>query len=509
MAKKSSKKKIPSKRQRRAQAQRRRKIRLYTISAVVIISIVVFALIAGQKQEKPKANPGEAGFIAPAFLIKEVNTLAAKNQFDAAIKKLENYLKHSPDTRKLNYNLGALYFNKKNYAKALGYFQKELKFDPDNAKIHGQIGRCFHQLRNPESSLRYYRKQAELEPGNWEPQYCIGALLSSTQQFQEAEVHLKKALAINPRAVNSLVELGKIYSEKGDSRRAEEHFRKGIEIDPHHPDANFNLGQLLIRQGKKDEGREILKKYRELAGLQDRINHYQSVTMLPETDFRNYFELGEVLFKQHRLDEALEAFKQCVFLDSTYWRGYLRAGMVELQKKNLPGAKENLEKAYTIAPTEFDVNYNLAHVFAFQKKRDKSLAHLENARKARPLRPEDTRFISEVFYRSGLKVDAVSLLEELVENDPQDHESLFLKGILQHSSGNVKTALKTYRQVREITPSVARYNIAWAMASLENNQTAGITSALQPIPDFEYQTIYKQYANLKGSKALKAFLNRN
>jgi len=57
-----------------------------------------------------------------------------------------------------NYNLGELYYEKKDYEKAVEYYQKAHLVAPSNAKIIYQIGLTHQKAKNFHAACESYEK---------------------------------------------------------------------------------------------------------------------------------------------------------------------------------------------------------------------------------------------------------------------------------------------------------------------------------------------------------------
>jgi tetratricopeptide (TPR) repeat protein len=231
--------------------------------------------------------------------------------------------------------------------------------------------------------------------------------------------------------------------------------------------------------------------------------------MLPHSDYRHQFELGEALFKLQKLEEALSAYQKSVFMDSTFWQGHLKAGMVLMQKLDYSKALISLKQAQRLAPNEYEINYSLAHAYAHLKDRDAALQSLDRARAIRKPSPQETRFLSEVFFRNGLREDSFVLLKQAIAHNPKDHESLFWMGVLVHLTGDLAKARTYYKRAIAIEPSFPSYQVAWAMARIAQGQSDGIKNALSQFSRHDLVSSYNKFRDLHGAKELEALLETN
>lgn len=93
----------------------------------------------------------------------------------------------------------------------------------------------------------------------------------------------------------------KLY-EKGDYTEAEVAYRRALEKNAESYEANFNLADALYKQ----------KRYDEAAQMNAQL---AADSTYMENAAAAYFNQGNALFQQRKLEEALEAYKNCMRLD--------------------------------------------------------------------------------------------------------------------------------------------------------------------------------------------------
>jgi tetratricopeptide (TPR) repeat protein len=73
-------------------------------------------------------------------------TADGKN-FDFARRSYNNSLKYDPANSQTYYNLGVLYWHKKDWQKVIENFELALKYDPENERIVSYLKKAIHNLR--------------------------------------------------------------------------------------------------------------------------------------------------------------------------------------------------------------------------------------------------------------------------------------------------------------------------------------------------------------------------
>lgn len=195
------------------------------------------------------------------------------------------------------YNIGNILLSEKDYPKALDAFKKAAALKPDDAFVHNNLGATYEALKQTDAAAAAYLRAATLRPDN--RIFARNAAFAYLRLRQDAKAlpFLEKAAA-DPKdapVVLALAEcyarmnrssdalrlmesmqtelgtnatywfnLGVLRNQAGDAAAAEIAYRNALQIDENDPDSLNNLGLLLFKQRKFDEAADLFGK---LAGL--------------------------------------------------------------------------------------------------------------------------------------------------------------------------------------------------------------------------------------------------
>lgn len=90
----------------------------------------------------------------------------------------------------------------------------------------------------------------------------------------------------------------------GKYAEAEVDYKRALEKNINSYEANFNLGGALYKQGRNEDATVAFQKI-----IEDGTN--------PENQAKTFYNLGNTLVKQRKLDEAIESYKNALRLDPT------------------------------------------------------------------------------------------------------------------------------------------------------------------------------------------------
>jgi tetratricopeptide (TPR) repeat protein len=138
-------------------------------------------------------------------------------QLDNARKSYEQALKYKPDYVEAMNNIGTVYYAKKSYRRAIGWYHKALKVAPMEAKsasIHMNLGTALFARKKYEDATVSYQTALKLDPEVFERHGNFGVLLEERSVEEKAKYHFY---------------LAKLYAKDGRSELAMQYLRKCLE----------------------------------------------------------------------------------------------------------------------------------------------------------------------------------------------------------------------------------------------------------------------------------------
>jgi tetratricopeptide (TPR) repeat protein len=161
------------------------------------------------------------------------------------------------------------------------------------------------------------------------------------QKWQDAQKELNKAVSLYPKYAAAWYELGNVQREQKDIEGARQSYAKALEADPKFVSPYLQLGDLA--------GRE--QKWQETVDDTDRLLRLNPV------DFPLAWYLNAVAnFNLGKLDAAEKSAREGVSHDAAHHmpRINLLLGVILAQKRDYPGAAENLRNYLQYSPKAED-----------------------------------------------------------------------------------------------------------------------------------------------------------
>jgi tetratricopeptide (TPR) repeat protein len=132
------------------------------------------------------------------------------------------------DNFEVNYNLGHLEFERKNYEKALQLLQQARIIDPESPAVLRDMGHAFFRLKKPKEAMNYIRKAIDLAPDDKESLYTLAECYYEANQTDQALRifnHLRADPTMGPSAC---LIAGTICIESRQNEQAIQDFEIGL-----------------------------------------------------------------------------------------------------------------------------------------------------------------------------------------------------------------------------------------------------------------------------------------
>ncbi len=221
-------------------------------------------------------------------------------------------------------------------------------------------------------------------------------LLHRTGRWDEAEKAATAALAVNPKHFLARWVLAQLYSDRGDLKKADSEYRWFVRTYTERSNADDDV---------KDPDELLLIG---LAGAENaRWNLLNDKSMWEQFDFI----LNEV-------------YKDALKQDPAFWPAEYQAGMLLLERHNIPEALKAFDNALTMNPNAAEPLVAKGQIALQKLDLKETELHAEHALRINPHLPEALRLRADVHLASGDPAAALKELEQARKIGPRDEETL-------------------------------------------------------------------------------------
>ena len=277
---------------------------------------------------------------------------AEKADYKLAEKHFRVLLKRRPDEPGSHYNLGYVFYYRKQYIWAVNAFESALELDPDLPEANFMAGKASCRLKHPDKALERLERYAQLSGElTAEYHYFKGEALRHKKELRQAIVELQQALLLKPDYTQAYQALGGVFRKKEYYDKSLECFHRALEIDPSNFDAILGIS-IAYKDYKKENKNEHMEKALEYA--------HQALDMRPKYagalyNMANvYMDFGlphqSIPYYQKALDNDVKnasSYSSCCF-NSNYLQTLDRKELFEQHRVwGERYCKPKLEEAYT------------------------------------------------------------------------------------------------------------------------------------------------------------------
>jgi tetratricopeptide (TPR) repeat protein len=231
-------------------------------------------------------------------------TLIKAGDYDSAKDKLEPYVKAHPDSWQALYQLGYVYFSLHQFRPSLNMLAKSLAIHDQFAEAHKILGYDLNILGRKDLAISELSKAVQLDPNSWESQYELGRILYEQGSYVESVHALEAVKRMNPGLVKVYHNLGLAYAGTGEKTKAVENFEEGLRL---------NLKQSKLSAWPLIDYASYLNMESDFEKARDLL--LQAIRIDPSWS-QEYEELSKALRGLGRTQEAIEALKRAIALDS-------------------------------------------------------------------------------------------------------------------------------------------------------------------------------------------------
>jgi tetratricopeptide (TPR) repeat protein len=159
------------------------------------------------------------------------------------------------------YNLGFTKMLVGNRNKALDLFLKAYTIDQGVFEVAFQTGRLLMELEQPESGKKYLEHATHLDPGSGAAFRYLGECYTSIGRVADAIVAYKTAIKQNPSDAASLSAMGCLFDKQGENLDISVMFcQESVQLSPENGLFRHRLGQLYFKQNRLDDALREFKK---------------------------------------------------------------------------------------------------------------------------------------------------------------------------------------------------------------------------------------------------------
>ncbi len=397
---------------------------------------------------------------------------AEKEQDRQAIEELgERLLADYGDDPSVLYKVGAAAAENRRYALAEEAFKALVSRLPNSGAARFYLANVYESTGRTKEAEELFGQalKLKLKPGIARVAQIKQRTLAGLRLLNQNDVLLSRqefeaVLALDPDHVVANMNLGLIYIENGELEEAAKLFERVVRVKPSELEARIRLATIYLDVANVPEGVRQLDyiithdadgRHREranaiLATLEQRVGSdrlalirefnretekIQSVLSEVPDDTDALFEMGGLLLRERKIDEALEVFEKVVKLEPGHIDARIRLGALLEEKERFTEAAEY---------------YGVA------------LSRLEDEERIISIRQRLWTVQAQLYLEQKNYDGAQAAFLDVLEQTPDSVSTLWGLARLNTLQGQLEEALSWYQKVLELRPDNvnAKVNVA-------------------------------------------------
>ncbi|MBI4843108.1 MAG: tetratricopeptide repeat protein [Nitrospirae bacterium] len=253
-------------------------------------------------------------------------------------------IKLFPDRIPLAYlNRGVVYWERKEFDKAIDDYSKAIKIDPRHAKAYSNRGSAYESMGKLGRALEDFTKAIELSPELAGVYSNRGNVLLKMKRYDDAVKDYDRAIEIDPGYSKGYTNRGVAYGAMGRNDLAIKDYTKAVEMDPWSGKAYNNRGFVYESMGRYEEALADYSKaielepdylrtynnrgntYRKMKDFQNAVNDYIAALKKDPKNSTSYFYLGLCYEDMGEKGKALASLRKSAGLGNKNAVNYLKS----------------------------------------------------------------------------------------------------------------------------------------------------------------------------------------
>jgi len=136
------------------------------------------------------------------------------------IRILEEIATKYPREKRIHYNLGIHYWNKKEFSAAIDAYSKALALDPNYGSALNGLGYTYADMGNYEKAIEYFEKYASVSPGDANPLDSLAEIYFQTGQLDHSIEKYQEAVKAKPDFFEAYWRVAYVYALEEEYQKA-------------------------------------------------------------------------------------------------------------------------------------------------------------------------------------------------------------------------------------------------------------------------------------------------
>ncbi len=267
--------------------------------------------------------------------------------YDKAVEQYKNYIQNNPQDQLAQFELGKIYAKRRKTLAAKNLFEKLVAENQDNPEYLYYLGNAYAELDSVPKSIQLFRKAVQLDSTHLRSIFEIAKYYVTQQDRDSVVKYADKAIQFYENDV-SIINLKAIALYNNDEFKA-----------------CIPLFEKIVALGEKQFYifERLGNAYLSIENFEKAKEHYKTSLFYDDGNPRVLFSLGNVFWKQQRLDSATVYFQEAIDVQVvSFDREYQALARISSEKKDYKNAIKYYKLAHEEDPANIIYFYQICFV---------------------------------------------------------------------------------------------------------------------------------------------------
>lgn len=436
------------------------------------------ALLAQQKRDEAirlaetavredPSNNGAISMRASLWL-----NFGSKEQFDAAVKDLQQLISKEPNNAVIRYNLGRAYHSRGELDAARTQYTEAVKISKYLTAAHLGLGQIALTKGDAGKAVSSADDILSYDPSNLAARILRVNGLMASGNTNQARIDINNYLKDTPDNPDLRYQLAIVNFIERRYQEAEQQFRALQQRFPNDLRLLFAIAEVMLRTNRQaDAMRLVQEAYRKnpdqpglklaVANTAMRVNQldtaeqqFRALLALDPNNIDITMRLAEILRRKGQVNASLDLLKQAYARNAAYPGLALQLALTHEALGDWRSAIPLYEALLKQDPNHLIALNNLAYRYAdMGKDLDTALTYAQRAQQRAPTSDDVTDTLAWVYIRKNLNDTAISLLKPLIAKQPRNPLFHYHLGLALLQKGDRTAARQSLQTALSLNPS--------------------------------------------------------
>ena len=332
-------------------------------------------------------------------------------------------------------------------SKAHGMLDAVIKSEPNNTQALLMKTQWLLDEKRVTEALEPAQAAVKADPKNITARFYLGVVHDTLRQRKDAIADFTEVLRLNPRATAAQLALSRLNLLEGSPETAVTLAESALSAQPANPMARVSLVRGLL--GRHD----TVKAEQELAPL---LKQYPQIGVVHALN-------GALKMQRKDVPGARVEYEKALSMVPDSIEALAGVTAVDLSQNKAAQARERVEAKLAAQPNNTDLMMLAAQVYGAQRDFPRAETTLRAAIQKDPGVSRAYSMLAAVLLSSG-KLDAARVeFDQMGQRDPKNVGALTMAAMIVHSQNKTADARKRYEAIvnNDPTAAVAANNLAW------------------------------------------------